>query len=127
MYRDDAVIDLENKIISTYYFTQGEGHFAGFEMYDVETGEKEQVVAPHFDVNELSTYEVEDEILSAYESTRLVGFRTSLKCRTSQAILHVQPIYYSTSEQICNDVLYSLDHGSSLKYEIQDLGAECGA
>ena len=127
MYSDDAVIDLENKLISTYYFTPDEGTFAGFELYDVVTQKKEQVVAPHFEVGELSAYGVDEQILGAYESTRLIGFRSSLKCRTSQAILHVQPIYFSTSEQICTEALYSLDHGSSLKYEIADFGAECGA
>ena len=58
-------------------------------MQDVKTRKKDKVIAPELMNTEYTTYEVEPEIVQAYEHTKLVGFRTSLQCRTSQTIMQV--------------------------------------
>ena len=82
MYSEDRVISLEGIVIQAYHFDT-QGKFAGFTLQDVATGVRESVIATDVDWLELSTYEVSDEIVNSYQHTRLVGFRTSLTCRTS--------------------------------------------
>ena len=87
MYNDDVIVDLAGKVIQAYHFDKSNQKLAGFTVQDVQTGKKDRVIAPELQYTNYTTYEVEPEILAAYEHTKLVGFRTSLECRTSQTIM----------------------------------------
>ena len=88
MYSKELVIDLAGKVIQAYHFDY-QHKFAGFALEDLETGVREQIIAPELDWGEINTYEVEEDLLYGpiAEHTRLVGFRTGLSCRTSQTIM----------------------------------------
>ena len=87
MYNEDVVIDLAGKVVQAYHFDNTNEKLAGITVQDVKSGKKEKVIAPELLYAEYTTYEVDQKILDAYEHTRLVGFRTSLQCRTSQTIM----------------------------------------
>ena len=77
MYNDDVVIDMKNQVIYAYMFDD-KMNFAGFSIKHAETGITQVVIPKDVDWNSLTTSLVEEKIVSGYEHTRLVGFRTSL-------------------------------------------------
>ena len=62
-------------------------------------------------------------ILREYDSTRLIGFRTTKECRHAKTIKSIQPIYYSKNEVICNNVLKPVTE--NLVKELPEYGSEC--
>jgi len=122
MYYDDVRVDLVDRVIQAYHFDE-KMNFAGFSIKHVKTGQVELVLAYDVDKKVLYTYEVENEIKEKYSMTRLVGFRTTKKCRSSQNILQVQPIYFSLDEDVCRNVLTEVDEG--MNYELPEFGKEC--
>ena len=89
MYNEDVIVDLAGKVVQAYHFDKNNEKLVGITVQDVKTGKKDKVIAPELIYEEYTTYEVEPEIVQAYENTKLVGFRTSLQCRTSQTIMQV--------------------------------------
>ena len=108
MYDEDEAINLKGKMISTYFFDQ-DGHFAGVTVMDPSTGQKEYHVP--INVESLQALLVDQEILDASPSTRIIGFRTGKECHSSKQIAAIQPIYYSTSEKICKNYLSNIEPG----------------
>ena len=63
------------------------------------------------------------EWLTANDHTRLIGFRTTKRCRSDKQIMSIQPIYYSIDERMCKSYV---DYVSQELYnEIPAYGAEC--
>ena len=66
MYSDEAVIDLKNKVISKFYFSEDD-KFAGFALYDVNTQTEAKVIASDYTFDyEIKTIELEPELLNSY-------------------------------------------------------------
>lgn len=58
-----------------------------------------------------------------YDTTRLIGFRTSKSCKQADQISMVQPIYYSIDEQVCKKYLTPLTPG--MHNELPSWGNDC--
>lgn len=120
MFEEIKPISLKNRVITAFHFSS-DGDFAGFSLKDTKNGLIMDIQKEH--LNNVVTFEVDEKLVAAHASTRLVGFRTSLRCRTSQVIQQVQPIYYSVSSDVCSNLLSSIPQG--MITETPSFGAEC--
>ena len=62
-------------------------------------------------------------IIEEYDSTRLIGFRTTKECRHAKTTKSIQPIYYSRNEQICKNLLKPVTE--NMAQELPEYGSEC--
>lgn len=123
MYAEDEQISLVNRVITAFHFDKSSHMFVGFQLKDVITGYVQNVRAYDIDFSDIYTEEVEQSLIDSYATTRLVGFRTNMKCRAAHRIMQVQPIYYSVSSDICSNVLQPVD--PLMLYELPGFGREC--
>ena len=72
----------------------------------------------------MHTEEIDDAFVKNYDSTRLIGFRTSKLCQQTDYFSGIQPIYFSTDERMCKDHLFPLLEG--MLEEIPAYGLTCG-
>ena len=114
------MISLKRKALSALFFDQDD-HFAGLSLVDVDSGEKEYHVP--INVESLTAQLVEDEIQLNYDTTRLIGFRTSKRCADDKQISRVMPIYYSIDPGMCKEYLAPLSAG--MREELPEYGLEC--
>ena len=64
-------------------------HFVGFSFYNIETQEEKHLVGLGVDTTTMTSSSIEPEIKNNYDNTRLIGFRTSKKCRQSDFISEI--------------------------------------
>ena len=88
-------MDMTGKVINKYIFDH-DFHFVGFSLYDVKEKTDENWIGIGANLTTLEVSEVDQLFLESYDTTRLIGFRTSKECKQSDFISEIQPIYYST-------------------------------
>ena len=120
MYSKDELVSMRGRTVQEYFF-DFDWNFIGVGLIDIDTGIGE-VIIPN---NTFVTYKtkVRKEILDAYSSTRLIGFRTGKTCKESKLIKSIQPIYYSSRADVCSNVLHKID--DELLSELPEYGASC--
>lgn len=120
MYEKDELISLRGRAVQEYFF-DFYWNFIGVGLIDIDTGIGEVIIPNNTEV----TYKtkVSKEILDAYGSTRLIGFRTGKACQESKIIKSIQPIYYSSNADVCSNVLQKID--DELLSELPEYGASC--
>ena len=57
--------------------------------------------------------------------TRIVGFRTTKRCREDPNIKSIQPIYYSLNERLCKQPKMVKMVSDQMKEEISHYGLDC--
>ena len=119
MFNADREIDMTNQEISAYHFSK-DGDFAGLTIRDTHG---EEIVYMTEELDFVETMYQLDSFLNIWNTTRLVGFRTSLRCRTSQVIKQIQPIYYSIDKDVCQNLLGQIPRG--MLEETPSFGKEC--
>ena len=93
MFKPDSAVSLENKIVRQYLFDGFDNaNFVGVTTQEV--GGEDGFYVPNF-VGVAHYTAIDDRIARDYESTRLIGFRTTKDCKDSKLIKSIQPIYYS--------------------------------
>ena len=100
MFNAEREIEMTGRVISAYHFTES-GDFAGLTLTDVVDKIGEETTYMTEELDSLETIVQDERFLIINDSTRLVGFRTSLRCRTSQVIKQIQPTYYSIDGDVC--------------------------
>ena len=78
---EENVISLTNTVIESVLFND-DGYFAGFRMKDIETG-------VYLTLSPLGTTQLHpkhnlQQLMQANDHTRLIGFRTTKRCRTDK-------------------------------------------
>ena len=70
-------------------------------------------------------YIVENDarLLEAESHTRIVGFRSTKRCREDYTTMSIQPIYYSINENMCKNILKPMT--KNLINEVPNYGPEC--
>lgn len=122
-YNHDLEVNLESFIVKSYHFDASD-HFVGFSIMNYFSDKVTNYIALGVDQSTMKTYEVDNVLfLEHYERTRLIGFRTSKRCKQTNYINSVQPIYYSLDEKMCKEHLQLVTPG--MLEEINDYGLDC--
>lgn len=121
MFDADKAMSLENRIVRQYLFDGAiDANFVGFTTQKV--GGVDEYYAPNF-AGVAHFVAIDEKIANNYESTRLIGFRTTKKCKDSNLIKSIQPIYYSKNKDICQTVLRPVS--KTMMSEPQEYGNDC--
>ena len=102
MFSRAREIDMTGRVISAYHFSK-DGDFAGVTVIDVRSGQAFLYLTEYLE--DVQTFNVDEAFLELKFSrtSRLVGFRSALRCRQSQVIRQIQPIYYSIDKRVCKN------------------------
>ena len=93
MWSDDFFRESKGKTLKSIMTSHDGGNFSGFVLSDPKSEEiTSQLPNEHIT---LTSHMLDPEILNNHESTRLVGFRTTKRCKSSKQVMSVQPIYFS--------------------------------
>ena len=119
MFDSDRAISLESRVVKEYLFDLKE-NFVGVTLNKV--GGLDELYAPNF-AGVAHYVTVDARIVNDYESTRLIGFRTTKKCKDDKLIKSIQPIYYSKNEEVCKTILQPVSN--IMMNEPQEYGHNC--
>ena len=124
MFNAEREIDMTGRVISAYHFTK-QGDFAGLTLTDVAYSLGDETTYMTEELDSLESIKADERYMTINDTTRLVGFRTSLRCRTSQVIKQIQPIYYSIDGEVCRNLLGQIPRG--MLEETPAFGNECNS
>ena len=79
-------------------------NFAGLEFKNLSTG---VLSSDNINNSEYLPYFVQNDarLLEAESHTRIIGFRSTKRCREDYTTMSIQPIYYSINEEMCKNIL----------------------
>ena len=125
MYSQTETIEMKNKILSGFYFDNN-SNIVGYQLTNLTDGVKtNRVFAPFQQEKDQLFLEVDSALLSAHDTTRLIGFRSGKTCHGSKAVNQIQPIYYSIDKQLCTQVFKPIEQ--RFLSELPFYGEECGS
>ena len=120
-YRDDIITKTEGHVLHSVLFDH-DYNFAGLQFKSLSSG-----LHTHDNVQnyEYLPYSVENDprLLEAESHTRIVGFRSTKRCREDYTTMSIQPIYYSINEDMCKNILKPMT--KNLINEVPNYGPEC--
>ena len=128
MYNLDLKLDMNGRVIQAYHF-DSDDKFVGLTLTDETMLKERHYLAREFDLEWMSSSKEEFNdaydinAAQVYDTTRLIGFRTSKSCKQADHISMVQPIYYSIDEQVCKEYLTPLTPG--MHNELPSWGNDC--
>ena len=111
MFNLGEAVDLTDKVVSEYGFDD-DMNFIGFTILSTDNKQESFLAYPNAHI--AAAGEVDSRLVEAYDTTRVIGFRTTKQCRQAKLLKSIQPIYYSRDEDICKKVLQPI---SSVMYE----------
>ena len=124
MFGAPLKVDMTDSKLTAFHFSaSGYGEFLGVTTQNVKTGQYTDYLTVDKGTA-VSTYTYTEAVEMPHETTRLVGFRTSLRCRQTQAIRQIQPVFYSIDQTVCTGgVLGQIPRG--MLSETGAFGMEC--
>ena len=120
-YRSDEITKTEGKVLHAVLFDH-DYNFAGLEFENPVSG---NVTSDNIENTKYLPYKVhnDEEFLTANSHTRIVGFRSTKRCREDYTTMSLQPIYYSINENMCKNILKPMT--KNLINEVPMYGPEC--